>query len=110
MVMSASATFLENIQTRLYTSDAHAAIHMYQMRCEASQQVCHVARLKDGKMMNTCRRSASSILKEPIWPLVISRQILSLLVVKVGTMSITGELLHPVITTWISLLKCTKIG
>ena len=31
---------------------------------------------------------------EPIWPLVMSRQILSLLVVKVGTMSITGELLQ----------------
>lgn len=30
---------------------------------------------------------------EPIWPLVMSKQILSLLVVKVGTMSITGELL-----------------
>ena len=43
---------------------------------------------------NACRRSASSMRREPMWPLVISRQILSLLVVKVGTMSITGELLQ----------------
>ena len=43
----------------------------------------------------TCKRSASSMRKEPIWPeLAMSKQIRSLVVVNVGTMSITGELLQ----------------
>ena len=63
------------------TAQHSAAQHSTAQRSIAQQQ------------HSTCSLSASSMRSEPIWPLVMSRQILSLLVVNVGTMSMTGELL-----------------